>query len=72
MRFGAMFSGQVAERMGTLHWFPKKRLLELRLARGSEALFGEVAEARFRSLVQALGATSRVRLPWISCARSST
>jgi exopolyphosphatase/guanosine-5'-triphosphate,3'-diphosphate pyrophosphatase len=60
MRFGAMFSGQVAERMGELRWFPKKKLLELRLARGSEALFGEVAEARFKSLVQALGATSRV------------
>jgi exopolyphosphatase / guanosine-5'-triphosphate,3'-diphosphate pyrophosphatase len=60
MRFGAMFSGQVAERMGELRWFPKKKLLELKLSRGSEALFGEVAEARFKSLVQALGATSRV------------
>ena len=60
MRFGAMFSGQVAERMGALRWYPKKKLLELRLARGSEALFGEVAEARFRSLAQAIGATARV------------
>jgi exopolyphosphatase/guanosine-5'-triphosphate,3'-diphosphate pyrophosphatase len=60
MRFGAMFSGQVAERMGALRWYPKKKLLELRLARGSEALFGEVAEARFRSLAQALGATAQV------------
>jgi exopolyphosphatase / guanosine-5'-triphosphate,3'-diphosphate pyrophosphatase len=40
---------------------PKKKVLELRLARGSEALFGEVAEARFKSLVQAsLGATHAV------------
>ena len=46
--------------MGELRWFPKKKLLELKLARGSEALFGEVAEARFKSLVSALGATSRV------------
>jgi exopolyphosphatase / guanosine-5'-triphosphate,3'-diphosphate pyrophosphatase len=60
MRFGAMFSGQVADRMGELRWFPKKKVLELRLARGSEALFGEVAEARFKSLVQALGAEAAV------------
>jgi exopolyphosphatase / guanosine-5'-triphosphate,3'-diphosphate pyrophosphatase len=60
MRFGAMFSGQVADRMGALRWYPKKRVIELRLARGSEALFGEVAEARFRSLAQALGATTVV------------
>jgi exopolyphosphatase / guanosine-5'-triphosphate,3'-diphosphate pyrophosphatase len=59
MRFGAMFSGQVAERMGELRWQPKKKVLELRLARGVEALFGEVAEARFKSLVQALGATHK-------------
>jgi exopolyphosphatase / guanosine-5'-triphosphate,3'-diphosphate pyrophosphatase len=60
MRFGAMFSGQVADRMGALRWYPKKKVLELRLARGSEALFGEVAEARFKSLVQALGAEPAV------------
>ncbi len=60
MRFGAMFSGQVADRMGTLNWYPKKKVLELRLARGSEPLFGEVAEARFKSLVQALGAEPKV------------
>jgi exopolyphosphatase / guanosine-5'-triphosphate,3'-diphosphate pyrophosphatase len=46
--------------MGALRWYPKKRVIELRLARGSEALFGEVAEARFRSLAQALGATTVV------------
>jgi len=60
MRFGAMFSGQVADRMGALRWYPKKRVIELRLARGSEALFGEVAEARFKSLAQALGASTTV------------
>ncbi len=63
MRFGAMFSGQVAERMGSLRFFPKKKLLELHLAKGSEALFGEVAEARFKSLAQALGSETRVVTP---------
>ncbi len=56
MRFGAMFSGQAREVMGTLKWYPKKKVLELRLAKGAAALFGEVAEARFDSLAMALGA----------------
>ena len=56
MRFGAMFSGQAREVMGTLKWYPKKKVLELRLAKGAAALFGEVAEARFASLAMALGA----------------
>ncbi len=56
MRFGAMFSGQVPERMGSLRWFPKKKTLELHVPRASGALFGEVAEARFRSMAQSLGA----------------
>lgn len=56
MRFGAMFSGQVPERMGTLRWFPKKRVLELHLGPDAKALFGEVAEARFKSLAGSLQA----------------
>jgi exopolyphosphatase/guanosine-5'-triphosphate,3'-diphosphate pyrophosphatase len=56
MRFGAMFSGQDRERMGRLAWFPKKKRLEFRLAAGAEALFGEVADARLRSLGASMGA----------------
>jgi len=47
MRFGAMFAVRSPED-------------ELRLRAGLQALFGEVAEARFKSLCDALGATARV------------
>lgn len=60
MRFGAMLWLKRDARMGRLTWFPKKRRLELHLPKEAAALFGEVAEARFQSLVSALGATSEV------------
>ncbi|KAB2886207.1 MAG: Ppx/GppA family phosphatase [Albidovulum sp.] len=60
MRFGAMFAVRSPEDAGELFWRPKKKVLELRLKAGSQALFGEVAEARFKSLCDALGATARV------------
>ncbi|SDC35863.1 Ppx/GppA family phosphatase [Ruegeria marina] len=60
MRFGAMLWLKRDARMGRLTWFPKKRRLELRLPKEAAALFGEVAEARFQSLVTALEATSEV------------
>lgn len=56
MRFGAMFSGQDSSRMGEFRWQPRKKSLRLTLARGTEDLFGEVAEARFQSLATSLGA----------------
>lgn len=56
MRFGAMFSAQDHGRIGKLKWRPKKRHLEHHLSPGSQALFGEVAEARFKSLAAALEA----------------
>ena len=61
MRFGAMFSAETPETLGELRWFPKRKHLELRLTSAAEALFGEVAEARFKALVNALDATSQVR-----------
>ncbi|WP_308917027.1 Ppx/GppA family phosphatase [Jannaschia sp. LMIT008] len=62
MRFGAMFSAQDPGLMGTLHHYPKKQVLELTLPRGDgEALFGEVAEARFKSLAASMGAEPVVR-----------
>ncbi|WP_436397581.1 Ppx/GppA family phosphatase [Roseobacter sp. S98] len=61
MRFGAMlWMTQDAER-GTLKWYPKKRLLELRLTRDMVPLFGEVAEARLMSLAASLQASVEIK-----------
>ena len=62
MRFGAMFAIRSPDEAGTLAWRPKKKVLELTLNRDAEALFGEVAEARFKSLADALGAQAEVKL----------
>ncbi|MEM0946610.1 MAG: Ppx/GppA family phosphatase [Pseudomonadota bacterium] len=63
MRFGAMLSAQAPELMGRLEWNPKSRQLRMHLARGAEALFGEVVAARFRSLAIALDAETEVVRP---------
>ena len=60
MRFGAMFSTAEPEAAGQLIWRPRKRELELVLTPLGQGLFGEVAQARFQSLVLALRATARV------------
>lgn len=60
MRFGAMFSIKSPEDAGSLDWRPKKKVLQLTLKPGAEALFGEVAQARFTSLALALGAEAKV------------
>jgi len=44
MRFGAMFSIGDPARAGSLHWQPRRRLLDLTLTPSGEALFGEVAQ----------------------------
>jgi exopolyphosphatase/guanosine-5'-triphosphate,3'-diphosphate pyrophosphatase len=44
-----------------MRWFPKKKLLELRLSPEAAPLFGEVAQARFDSLATALSATAVVK-----------
>ena len=63
MRFGAMFSAQDPALMGTLKLYPKKKTLELSLPRGDgEALYGEVAEARFKSLASSLGCAPTVKV----------
>lgn len=61
MRFGAMLWMERDAQPGALKWYPKKRLLELVLAPGAGALFGEVAQARFQSLASALDAEGNVR-----------
>ena len=57
MRFGAMFSVADPQAAGTLRLKPKKHELELTLTPLGEGLFGEVAQARFAALAQALKAT---------------
>lgn len=60
MRFGAMFAlGDPAE-AAALSWEPKKRVLELALTPKGQALFAEVAQARFAALSQAMRATPKV------------
>lgn len=62
MRFGAMFSIDHPEEAGSLHWTPKKRILELRLTERGVGLMGEVAQARFNALVVSLKATPKITL----------
>ena len=61
MRFGAMlWMNKDAER-GEMRWFPKKKLLQLRLTEDMLPLFGEVAEARFNSLASSLEAQVEIK-----------
>lgn len=60
MRFGAMFSVGNPAKAGALDWNAKKRLLTLTLTPDGEGLFGEVAQARFASLAQAMKAQTAV------------
>ncbi|MFB9148243.1 Ppx/GppA family phosphatase [Roseovarius ramblicola] len=45
-----------------MRWHPRRKVLRLDLASDSSALFGEVAQARFKALAGALGATPEVRI----------
>nr|WP_309501878.1 Ppx/GppA family phosphatase [uncultured Roseovarius sp.] len=60
MRFGAMLWLKKDAELGALRWYPKKKLLELRLTDDAAGLFGEVAEARFQSLASSLGAETKI------------
>jgi exopolyphosphatase/guanosine-5'-triphosphate,3'-diphosphate pyrophosphatase len=63
MRFGAMFSALDPKLMGKLDWAPKRKLLTLTLPAGEgQDLFGEVAQARFASLAESLGAKTEVKV----------
>ncbi len=62
MRFGAMLWLSPDQQLGELRWYPRKKRLELRLSAEARPLFGEVAEARFRSLANSLGAETQVTL----------
>jgi len=56
MRFGAMLWMEKGAERATFKWYPKKRILELRMTRDAMPLFGEVAEARLKSLASSLQA----------------
>lgn len=62
MRFGAMVTVNAPDGIAELRLFPKKKILDLHLSPEGHALFGEVAEERFRSLAGAIGADTRVKL----------
>ncbi len=63
MRFGAMlWMSEDMTKGASMAWQPRKRHLLLKLSKDAEALFGEVAEARFKSLASALEATYDVKI----------
>jgi exopolyphosphatase/guanosine-5'-triphosphate,3'-diphosphate pyrophosphatase len=62
MRFGAMFAVGDPAHAGELRWQPKKRALVLSLTEDGVGLFGEVAQARFAALAQAMKAQATVTL----------
>ncbi len=61
MRFGSMLAANDAKAIGEMRWRPRKGALELRLPKRSIDLFGEVAEARFHALSEALDAEPTVK-----------
>jgi exopolyphosphatase/guanosine-5'-triphosphate,3'-diphosphate pyrophosphatase len=61
MRFGSMLWMQSNARMAQMRWYPKKKLLELYLTPDAVPLFGEVAQARFASLADALEANVTIK-----------
>jgi exopolyphosphatase/guanosine-5'-triphosphate,3'-diphosphate pyrophosphatase len=60
MRFGAMLSAHAPEKTGALDYDPAAGRLVFKLHPAQEALFGEVANARFQALAEALGAKAEV------------
>lgn len=61
LRFAAMLWLKEDAKLGEMRWYPKKKQLELRLSKEAAPLFGEVAESRFLSLADALGAEAIVK-----------
>ena len=62
IRFAAvLWPGEDAD-MGKLLWYPKKKLLELKLPAEAGPLFGEVVQTRFESLASALKAETKVHI----------
>lgn len=62
MRFGAMLWMAKGADRASFSWHPKKRLLKLSLTADALPLYGEVAEARLRSLASSLNAEISVNV----------
>ncbi|MCP5037329.1 MAG: Ppx/GppA family phosphatase [Rhodobacteraceae bacterium] len=62
MRFGAMFAINNPAGKAELGWHPKKGELHLKIHKKARNLFGEVADARFLALAQAMQAQPFVHL----------
>ncbi|MBT8155539.1 Ppx/GppA family phosphatase [Epibacterium ulvae] len=62
MRFGAMLVVSTDTEIGTFKWQPRKKVLELRLDKSTAPMFTETAEARFKSLCDALDAEGSLRV----------
>jgi exopolyphosphatase/guanosine-5'-triphosphate,3'-diphosphate pyrophosphatase len=60
MRLGAMLWANPDDETAKLGWAAKKNMLSLTLTAEAEPLFGEVAEERFHSLAEALGASANL------------
>lgn len=61
MRFGSMLWMQSNAQMAQMRFYPKRKILELKLTRDAVPLYGEVAQARFLSLAEALDAEVLVK-----------
>lgn len=61
LRFGAMLWLQKDAERSAFKWYPKKKILELRLSVDTAPLYGEVAEARLKSLASSLQAELQVK-----------
>ena len=62
MRFGAMLTAADPSMMGALEWDEGEKRLTYVMRPETAALFGEVAQARFKSLGDALGAETDARV----------
>ena len=62
MRFGSMFAVNKLADKADLRWDAEARILHLHIRKKAADLYGEVAEARFSGLVQALNAKAKVTL----------
>ena len=60
MRFAAMLWLEKDAEPGEMRWYPKKKILELRLSDAAKDLFGEVAQSRFDSLAKTLEADTKI------------
>lgn len=63
MRFGSMLTASNGTALGSLRYRPRRKELHLTLPEALLPLYGEVAEARFKSLATAMDATPHLVAP---------